>query len=90
VFSEGPEMHLSPYGTRSKKFFQNFGFAQKTPARFCPTTVSNKCLKQVFYPTRAIGINVQKKKTPPLAFSEGDGVKYLQEPVSILRYLYNP
>jgi hypothetical protein len=44
-------MHLSRYGIRNKKFFKNFGFGQKTLARFWRTNVSYKRLIQVFYTT---------------------------------------
>jgi hypothetical protein len=44
-------MHLSHYDIRNKKNFKNFGFGQKTPARFCPTNVSYNCFIQVFYTT---------------------------------------
>ena len=42
-------MHLSRCRERSKKNFKNFGLAQKTPARFRPTSVSNICLKHLYW-----------------------------------------
>jgi hypothetical protein len=44
-------MHLSSCGKRSKKFFQNFGFEQKTLARYRRTNVSYKRFIQAFYTT---------------------------------------
>jgi hypothetical protein len=44
-------MHLTSCGKRNKKIFQNFGFGQKTLARFWRTTVSYKRFIQVLYTT---------------------------------------
>jgi hypothetical protein len=44
-------MHLSPYGIRNRKIFQNFGFGQKTLARFWRTNVLYKRFIQALYTT---------------------------------------
>jgi hypothetical protein len=43
-------MHLTPYGTRNKKNFQNFGKSKKALARFPPTTVLNNCISPELNP----------------------------------------
>ena len=44
-------MHLTSYGIRSRKFFKNSGFGQKTLARYRRTNVSYKRFIQAFYTT---------------------------------------
>ena len=57
------------------KFFQNFRKRQKTPARICRTSVSNKCMKQLYetlvLDTRFIGTLVRLRRAINLALQQG-------------------